>query len=110
MNEFKAMAQAELKAEKFVEIFKSRKTYAALDELSIDELKEMNAMIIEMIKNKRDRIGLDVKKDLSEGVLVSVKGEKDSIYEVVKLNRKNAVIKNDKGKLYNCPFALLQII
>lgn len=110
MNEFKAMARAELRADKFVEIFKGHKTYDALDKLSIEELKEMNTMIIEMIKTKRDRIGLNLKKDLSVGVLVSVKGESESIYEVAKMNRKNAVIKDDKGKLYNCPFGLLVII
>lgn len=110
MNEFRAMAMAELRAEKFVEIFKGRKTYDALDELTLEELKEMNTMVVEMIKRKRDRVGLDVKKELSVGDLVSVKSEKDSIYEVTKINRKNAVIKNEKGKLYNCPFALLEAI
>ena len=110
MNEFKAMATAELKAEKFAEIFKGRKTYDALDELSLEELKEINVMVVEMIKRKRDRAGLDVKKELSIGDLVSVKNEKDSVYEVTKINRKNAVIKNENGKLYNCPFALLEVI
>lgn len=110
MNEFKVMAMAELKAEKFAEIFKAHKTYDALDELSLEELKEMNAMVVEMIKRKRDRVGLDVKKKLTVGDLVSVKNEKDSVYEVTKINRKNAVIKNENGKLYNCSFALLDVI
>lgn len=110
MNEFKAMAMAELKAEKFAEIFKDRKSYDALNKLSLEELREMNVMVVEMIKYKRDRVGLDVKKELSVGDLVSVKNQKDSVYEVIKINRKNAVIKNENGKLYNCPFSLLEVV
>jgi len=109
MNELKAMVRSEMKADEFIEIFKTKKNYDSLNKLSLEELRTLNSMIVSIIKNRRDGVGSNVKRALSVGDVVTVKSKKTEgdIFEIVKLNPKKAVIKNVDGFKFDCPYALL---
>jgi hypothetical protein len=110
MSELSAMLRAENKSEKFLETFKSNKNFDNLNDLSLDELRELNAMVIETINKKRNSKSTDIKKGLSIGDLVTVnsKKSKGDIFEIIKLNPKKAVIKNDAGFTFNCDYSLIE--
>lgn len=108
MSELSAMLRAENAADKFLETFKSKKNYENLNNLNLEELKELNKMVIGMMEEK----GKDLKNKILIGDLVTVNSKKSNndVFEVVKLNPKKAVIKDDKGTRYNCPYELLKLI
>jgi len=93
-------------------------TLSELKNLSIDELKELNSKIVEVIKIKRSEIAWDVKNELYIGANVSVNHPKLSGKQcrVKKINRTKAVIEvlnenTSYGSVssYNVPLSMLTL-
>ena len=93
-------------------------TLSELKNFSIDELKELNSKIVEVIKIKRSEIAWDVKNELYIGANVSVNHPKLSGKQcrVKKINRTKAVIEvlNENvsyGSVssYNVPLSMLTL-
>ena len=92
--------------------------YSELKNLSIDELRELNSKIVEVIKIKRSEIAWDMKNELYIGANVSVNHPKLSGKQcrVKKINRTKAVIEvlNENvsyGSVssYNVPLSMLTL-
>jgi len=112
MSELKAMLKAEEKADRFFDIFKDQRNYEKLNKLSLNDLRELNSMVVEVLKRKRDSEGSDVKTSLGIGDIVNInsrKVSKDDIFEIVKLNPKTATVKNECGQLITCPYSLIEL-
>ena len=79
--------------------------------LSMDELRNLNSVIVSMSKNKR-RVDNHVKKfSLSVGQSVSV-DHKDCIgqtYTVQKINRTKAVLRDSRGRGLNVPISMITV-
>jgi len=79
--------------------------------LSMDELRNLNSVIVAMSKNKR-RVDNQVKKfSLSVGQTVLV-DHKDCIgqtYTVHKINRTKSVLRDSKGRLLNVPISMITV-
>ena len=93
-------------------------TLSELKNLSIDELRELNSKIVEIIKIKRSEIAWDMKNELYIGANVSVNHPKLSGKQcrVKKINRTKAVIEvlNENvsyGSVssYNVPLSMLTL-
>jgi len=93
-------------------------TLSELKNLSIDELKELNSKIVEVIKIKRSEIAWDVKNELYIGANFSVNHPKLSGKQcrVKKINRTKAVIEvlnenTSYGSVssYNVPLSMLTL-
>lgn len=86
--------------------------YSELKNLSIDELRQLNSKVIELIKIKRSEDAWEVKQSLYVGANVSVNHPKLSGKQcrVEKINRTKAVIKvlNGYGS-YNVPLSMIQL-
>jgi hypothetical protein len=111
MSEVSAMLRAENAADKFIQTFGSHRNYNKLNDLSIKELRQLNSMIIETLKRKKDDKGFDIKRKLKVDDLVFVDRIENTgdIFTVVKLNPKKAVIEDEFGMKFNCPYALIKI-
>ena len=66
-SEIRAEIQAELKADRFFSIFEETGNFEKLNALSIEDLKKLNAMVIEVISKKRENLSFDVKRTLKIG-------------------------------------------
>ena len=88
-------------------------TLSELKNLSIDELRELNSKIVEVIKIKRSEIAWDVKNELYIGANVSVNHPKlrGKQCRVKKINRTKAVIEvlNSGMGSYNVPLSMLTL-
>ena len=93
-------------------------TLSELKNLSIDELRELNSKVVEVIKIKRSEIAWDVKNELYIGANVSVNHPKLSGKQcrVKKINRTKAVVEvlNENvsyGSVssYNVPLSMLTL-
>lgn len=86
--------------------------YSELKNLSLEELRELNSKIVEVIKIKKSEIAWDVKNELYIGANVSVNHPKLSGKQcrVTKINRTKAVIEvlNGFGS-YNVPLSMLTL-
>jgi transcription antitermination factor NusG len=69
-------------------------TYSELNKLSIEELRNLNSKVVEIIKLKRSEIALDIKDELRIGMNVSVNHPKlnGKQLRVEKINRTKAVL------------------
>lgn len=106
-SEIKAEVAAELKADRFYAIFEERENYDRLNALSIDDLRKLNAMVIEVMSKKRENASHDIKKTLKIGDLFETKSEgktKGMLFEVVKLNPKFCLAKNQNGQMWNITY------
>ena len=87
-------------------------TYSELKNLSLEELRELNSKVVEVIKIKRSEIAWDMKNELYIGANVSVNHPKLSGKQcrVKKINRTKAVIDvlNEMGS-YNVPLSMLTL-
>jgi SepF-like predicted cell division protein (DUF552 family) len=87
-------------------------TYSDLKKLSIDELRELNSKVVEVIKIKRSEIAFDIKNELYVGANVSVNHPKLSgkQLKVTKINRTKAVVEvlNGFGS-YNVPLSMISV-
>ena len=93
-------------------------TLSELKNLSIDELRELNSKVVEVIKIKRSEIAWDVKNELYIGANVSVNHPKLSGKQcrVKKINRTKAVVEvlnenTSYGSVssYNVPLSMLTL-
>ena len=86
--------------------------YSQLKNLSLEELRELNSKVVEVIKIKKSEIAWDVKNELYIGANVSVNHPKLSGKQcrVKKINRTKAVIEvlNGVGS-YNVPLSMLSL-
>ena len=86
--------------------------YSELKTLSLEELRELNSKVVELIKIKRSEIAWETKQDLYVGANVNVNHPKLSGKQcrVTKINRTKAVIEvlNGIGS-YNVPLSMLTL-
>ena len=90
----------------------SNMNYSKLNEMSIDELRNLNSMIIDVIKSKKTMAGYEMKQQLYVGANVSVNHPKlkGKQCRVEKINRTKCVIKvlNGYGS-YNVPLSMVEL-
>ena len=106
-SELRAEIQAELKADRFFSIFEETGNFEKLNALSIEDLKKLNAMVIEVISKKRENVNFDIKRTLKAGDIFETSSEgktKGMIFEVVKLNPKFCLAKNQNGQMWNITY------
>jgi len=86
--------------------------YSELKNLSLEELRELNSKVVEVIKIKKSELAGDIKNELYVGANVSVNHPKLSGKQcrVSKINRTKAVIEvlNGIGS-YNVPLSMLTL-
>jgi len=87
-------------------------TFTELKNLSLEELRELNSKVVEVIKIKRSEVAWDMKNELYIGANVNVNHPKLSGKQcrVKKINRTKAVIEvlNGFGS-YNVPLSMLTL-
>lgn len=88
-------------------------TNAELMNLSIDELRDLNSRLIEVLKLKQQNIAFLNKEKLSKGMIAEYVGNSTNVrykeFEILKINRTRAECKCVKtGKLWNIQIANLQ--
>jgi hypothetical protein len=85
--------------------------YSDLSKLSVTELRNINQMVIELIKQKRTIESLEKKMSLKIGMVVKVNHPKliGRELEVVKINRTKASLRVIGGMAsYNVPVAMIE--
>ena len=87
--------------------------YSELNKMTIEELRSLNAKLIEVIKMKKHELALDVKDELYLGANVKVNHPKlfGKQLRVEKINRTKAVLKllNGFGS-YTVPLSMIEIV
>ncbi len=87
-------------------------TYQELNSLSIEELRNLNSKVVEIIKMKRSVQAMDIKEELYIGANVSVNHPKlqGKQLRVEKINRTKAVLKvlNGVGS-YTVPMSMISV-
>ena len=87
-------------------------TYQELNQLSIEELRNLNSKVVEVIKMKRSVQAMDIKDELYLGANVSVNHPKlqGKQLRVEKINRTKAVLKvlNGVGQ-YTVPMSMITL-
>ena len=87
-------------------------TYSELNRMSVEELRKLNQMVCDVIKDKRRELAYEVKDELRVGMNVSVNHPKLSGKQLVveKINRTKAVLKLINGfGGYTVPLSMIQI-
>ena len=87
--------------------------YAELNKMSIEELRALNAKLIEVIKMKKYEVALDVKEGLYVGANVRVNHPKlvGKQLRVEKINRTKAAVKVLNGfGFYNVPLSMIELV
>jgi len=85
--------------------------YSQLSKLSVEELRSINQMVVQLIKQKRTIESLEKKMGLQVGMKVTVNHPKlqGRELEVVKINRTKANLKVVGGfASYNVPVSMIQ--
>ena len=86
--------------------------YSKLNQMSIDELRNLNSMIIDVLKSKKTMAGYEMKQQLYVGANVSVNHPKlkGKQCRVEKINRTKCVIKvlNGYGS-YTVPLSMIEL-
>jgi hypothetical protein len=86
--------------------------YTQLNQMSIEELRNLNSLVIEVIKSKTSLMAFEKKQELRVGMNVSVNHPKlmGKKLEVIKISRTKASLKvlNGVGS-YNVPINMIQI-
>lgn len=80
--------------------------------MDLDQLRELNSMVIDVINHKREDKGRNIKLLLKIGQLVSVDHNdfRGQLVEILKINRTRAVVKRLEGNhQYNVPFSMIKI-
>ncbi len=91
--------------------------YSELNQMSIEELRNLNSMVITTIKNKKAMMGHEMKHKLYVGANVSVNHPKlaGKQCRVEKINRTKCVIKVLNNELlngvgsYNVPLSMVEL-
>ena len=85
--------------------------YSELSKMSVEELRNLNQMVVEMIKSKRNVESLEKKLGLQIGMKVTVNHPKlmGRELEVTKINRTKANLRVIDGfASYNVPVSMIQ--
>ena len=84
--------------------------YSQLSKLSESELREINRMVVDLIKQKRTIQSLEKKMGLAVGMKVTVNHPKLRGIElsVNKINRTKATVSVKSGKAYIVPISLIE--
>lgn len=85
--------------------------YSELSKLSVEELRNINALVVDLIKQKRTIQSLEKKVGLRVGMTVKVNHPKlyGREFEVTKINRTKANVKVIGGfSSYNVPVSLIE--
>ena len=85
--------------------------YSQLSKLSVEELRNLNQMVVELIKQKRTIESLEKKIGLQVGMKVKVNHPKlqGRELEVVKINRTKASLRVvGQYDMYNVPVSMIQ--
>jgi hypothetical protein len=85
--------------------------YSQLSKLSVEELRNINQMVVQLIKQKRTIESLEKKIGLQVGMKVKVNHPKlqGKELEVVKINRTKASLKVvGQYDMYNVPVSMIQ--
>jgi len=87
-------------------------TYSELNKMTIEQLRELNSKVVEVIKMKRNEVAMETKDELRVGMNVSVNHPKLAGKQLVveKINRTKAVLKvlNGFGG-YTVPLSMIKI-
>ena len=87
--------------------------YSELNQMSIEELRNLNSMVITIINNKKAMMGYETKQQLYVGANVKVNHPKlaGKQCRVEKINRTKCVIKvlNSYGS-YNVPLSMVELV
>lgn len=92
--------------------------YSELNQMSIEELRTLNSMVIDVIKSKKAMAGYEMKQSLYVGANVKVNHPKLSGKQcrVAKINRTKAVIEVLNGpsygrvSSYNVPLSMVELV
>ena len=92
-------------------------TYQELNSLTIEQLRELNSKVVEVIKSKRVTKALEVKDTLYVGAKVNVNHPKlmGKELKLTKINRTKAVVEVINGPSYgrvgsyNVPLSMIQL-
>ena len=85
--------------------------YSQLSKLSVEELRNINQMVVQLIKQKRTIESLEKKMGLQVGMKVKVNHPKlqGKELEVVKINRTKASLRVvGQYDMYNVPVSMIQ--
>ncbi len=84
--------------------------YSELSKLSVSELRNINQLVVELIKQKRNIEALQKKVGLQVGMSVTVNHPKLVGKElfVNKISRTKATLSVKSGACYNVPISLIQ--
>lgn len=88
-------------------------TYELLISLSIDELRDLNQMVVNIINFKKELLAKEKMKELNIGDEVKVNHKKlfGLTLVVDKINKRNACLsEKETGKIWNVPIELIEII
>jgi len=87
--------------------------YSELNQMSIEELRNLNSMVVTAINNKKAMMGHEMKQSLYVGANVKVNHPKlaGKQCRVEKINRTKCVIKvlNSYGS-YNVPLSMVELV
>ena len=88
-------------------------TIGEIQNMSIDELRTLNRLVVAEIKNKRSANSNLIKETLQVGQTVRVKHKKTAgeVFVLTEIKRKRATVKNNlSGKGFVVPFDLIEVI
>ena len=87
--------------------------YSELNQMTIEELRNLNSMVVTAINNKKAMMGYETKQQLYVGANVKVNHPKlaGKQCRVEKINRSKCVIKvlNSYGS-YNVPLSMVELV
>jgi len=87
-------------------------TYSELNQMTIEQLRELNSKVVEVIKSKRTLEGYEMKQQLYVGANVSVNHPKmkGKQLRVEKINRTKAKLKVlNGGGIWNVPLSMIEL-
>ena len=84
--------------------------YSQLSKLSVEELRGINQLVVDLIKQKRTMASLEKKVGLSVGMKVTVNHPKLRGMElhISKINRTKATVHIKSGAAYIVPISLIE--
>lgn len=81
-----------------------------IDELTLDELLELNELICQRIDELRARQDLEVLKQLRLGQSVSFTGRDGEMFgQVIKINRKTVVVHAEDNRHWKVPAGVIKL-
>ena len=88
--------------------------YSQLNQMSLEELRSLNSLVVEVINSKRAMIAFEKKQELRVGMTVSVNHPKlmGKQLRVEKVNRTKASLKVLSGGFgsYTVPLSMIEIL